>query len=1205
MFPKTTQFEKLLEAVPDSLVGVDQKGVIRFVNRQTELLFGYDRDQLIGEHIDTLVPEPLWQVYAEHRQDYFTDPRTRSLGLDLELRGRHQDGTDFPVNITMSLIDTGDVLLVITGAGEVTRQKKAVAKAELLDAIVAYSDDAIMGLTLGGIVTSWNPGAERMYGYSAAEMIGRSGSLLTPQDRTGELNLILDRIKDGRYVEHAETTLVRKDGILVPVSIAAAPIRSEDGTIVGASCVHRDVTRQRQAFEAAQRMAAIVQSSDEAIISRTLEGTITSWNPAAARMFGYSSEEIIGRPITVLIPANRAGEVIIHLAKISAGQRVDTLESMRLRKDGTAFPVALTVSPIHDANDRVVGASVIYRDVSELRHAAQYARSLIETALDPLVTISAEGTITDVNEATVQATGVPRDQLIGTDFSGYFTDPDKAHEGYQLVFAQGSVIDYPLTLRRTDGTLIEVLYNASVYHDASGNVLGVFAAARDVTTQRQLFEAAQRLAAIVESSQDAIIGGTLDGIITSWNPAAEKMYGYLRAEVVGRPVSLLVPPDRTGEAIAVIAKVSAGQHVEQFDTLNVRKDGTVFPISLTVSPIRDANEAVVGASVICRDVSELRHAAQYARSLIETALDPLVTISAEGTITDVNEATVQATGVPRDQLIGTDFSGYFTDPDKAHEGYQLVFAQGSVTDYPLTLRRTDAALIEVLYNASLYHDASGNVLGVFAAARDVTTQRQLFEAAQRLASIVEESQDAIIASTLDGVVTSWNPAAERMYGYCAAEIVGRSVQPMAPKDRLEEISDILEQVRAGQHVANLETERVRKDGSVFPVSVSASPVRDAGGMIIGTSVISRDLSEQRRALEVAQRLAAIVQNSGEAIVSGSLDGTITSWNPAAAAMFGYSGVQIVGKHASLLMPNDRASDLRDIAGQVRAGRHVKGLETKRVRKNGSVFPVALSASPVRGADGTVTGASLIYHDLSEQKGALATAQAMAAIVESSEDAIIARTLDGTITSWNPAAARLFGYTSAEIVGKHVGLLIPQDRGAEMISVLAKISAGQPVDNFATVRVRKDGTVFPVALTISPLHNEHGAVTGASVIYRDLSELRHAARYARSLIEAALDPMVTISPDGTITDTNEATVKVTGVPRHKLIGTDFSGYFTDAQRAHECYQRAFTQGSVTNYPLTLCRRDGARTDVLYNASVFRDEGGAVLGVCAVARDLSRH
>src|ERR1035437_9346785 len=143
MFPKTTQFEKLLEAVPDALVGVDQKGVIRFVNRQTELLFGCDREQLIGEHIDMLVPGPLWQVYVDHREDYFAKPDNRSLGVDLELIGRHQNGTEFPINVTMSLIDTGDVLLAITGVGDVTRRKQAVAKAELLDALVTYSDDAI------------------------------------------------------------------------------------------------------------------------------------------------------------------------------------------------------------------------------------------------------------------------------------------------------------------------------------------------------------------------------------------------------------------------------------------------------------------------------------------------------------------------------------------------------------------------------------------------------------------------------------------------------------------------------------------------------------------------------------------------------------------------------------------------------------------------------------------------------------------------------------------------------------------------------------------------------------------------------------------------------------------------------------------------------------------------------------------------------
>src|ERR1035438_7423174 len=119
-----TRFEKLLEAVPDALVGMDQKGVIRFVTRQTELLFGYDRDDLIGRPVETLVPEPLWQIYAQHKEDYFADPRTRSSGLDVELSGRHHNGSEFPIHVSMSHIDTGDVLLVITGVDDVAKRSE-------------------------------------------------------------------------------------------------------------------------------------------------------------------------------------------------------------------------------------------------------------------------------------------------------------------------------------------------------------------------------------------------------------------------------------------------------------------------------------------------------------------------------------------------------------------------------------------------------------------------------------------------------------------------------------------------------------------------------------------------------------------------------------------------------------------------------------------------------------------------------------------------------------------------------------------------------------------------------------------------------------------------------------------------------------------------------------------------------------------------
>jgi PAS domain S-box-containing protein len=604
MSSKTTRFEKLLEAVPDALVGMDQKGEIRFVNRQTEALFGFDRDQLIGQPIETLVPESLWQIYTQHRKDYFADPRTRSSGLDVELSGRQRDGTDFPINVSMSTIDTGDVLLVITAVCDVAQRQQAVRNAGLTAAIVEYSDDAIIGVTLKGTITSWNPAAEEMYGYSSRETIGKSLRLLVPVDRAGELTDVLAKIRAGQHVKHLETNRVRKDGTTVSVSITVAPMRDADGVVVGASTAHRDVTEQRQAFEATQRIASIVEYSGDAIFGRTLDGVITSWNPAAERMFGYASDEIIGKPATLLIPPDRVGEAEALMADVSAGQLVQHLETHRVRKNGTVFPVSITLSPIRDAHGVVVGASVIGRDVSELKRAAQYARGLIEADPDPLGMISPEGTITDVNEATVKATGVPRDQLIGTDFSQYFTDPDTARKGVQRALAQGSLTDGTLTVRHQDGTLTDFLCNATVYRDINGQVIGLLTAARDMTKQKEAFEAAQRMAAIARYSGDAIIGSALEGTITSWNPAAEAKFGYASDEIIGRPLKLLTPQGRTGEITSILFRIKAGSLVERHETTRLRKDGTVIGVFLTVVPIRGADGTIAGLCLIVSDLTE-------------------------------------------------------------------------------------------------------------------------------------------------------------------------------------------------------------------------------------------------------------------------------------------------------------------------------------------------------------------------------------------------------------------------------------------------------------------------------------------------------------------------------------------------------------------------------------------------------------------------
>jgi PAS domain S-box-containing protein len=493
----------------------------------------------------------------------------------------------------------------------------------------------------------------------------------------------------------------------------------------------------------------------------------------------------------------------------------------------------------------------------EQRQASQYARSLIEASLDPLVTISPEGKITDVNEATVKVTGVFRDKLIGTDFSNYFTEPEKAREGYQQVFAKGSVTDYPLTIRHQDGRLTDVLYNASVYRDVQGKVLGVFAAARDVTesksVMREFAETKNFLDNILQSSTKySIIGKDLNHRILSWNEGAQRNYGYTAEQIIGQDSSVLhAPEDVDSGAVDNMLTIAYEQGLAEGEFQRVRKDGSRFMASVVVTRRNDASGRPIGYLLMSNDISEkkqaeeqLRQASQDARSLIESSLDPLVTISPDGKITDVNEATAKVTGLPREQLIGADFSNYFTEPEKAREGYRQVFAKGFVTDYPLTIRHEDGRLTDVLYNASVYKDARGNVLGVFAAARDVTAQKQ---ASQYARSLIESSLDPLVTISGDGKITDVNEATIKVTGVPREQLIGTDFSNyfMEP----EKAREGYQQVFAKGFVTDYPLTIRHRDGRLTDVLYNASVYKDTGGNVIGVFAAARDVTARKRVEE--------------------------------------------------------------------------------------------------------------------------------------------------------------------------------------------------------------------------------------------------------------------------------------------------------------------------------------------------------------------
>ena len=378
-----------------------------------------------------------------------------------------------------------------------------------------------------GVIQIFNVGAERMLGYAAGDVL----NLITPAD-ISDPNEIVQRaqalstefataiapgfealvFKASRGIEDIyELTYVCKDGSRLPAVVSVTALRDVGNVIIGYLLIGTDNTARKRAEEALIRAGAlqnaIFNSANFSSIATDASGVIQIFNVGAERMLGYAAADVVNQ----ITPADisdsqeviaRAKALSLELdTRIAPGFEAlvfkasrgieDIYELTYIRKDGSRFPAVVSVTALRDAENAIIGYLLIATDNTARSQASQYARSLLEASLDPLVTISPDGKITDINEGSSKVIGRSRTELIGTDFSDYFTEPAKARETYQQVFALGSVIDYPLTIRHREGRLTDVLYNASLYKDSSGTVLGVFAAARDITA-RKLVEAEQK-----------------------------------------------------------------------------------------------------------------------------------------------------------------------------------------------------------------------------------------------------------------------------------------------------------------------------------------------------------------------------------------------------------------------------------------------------------------------------------------------------------------------------------------------------------------------------------------------------------------------------------------------------------------------------------------------------------------------------------------
>jgi PAS domain S-box-containing protein len=656
--------------------------------------------------------------------------------------------------------------------------------------------------------------------------------------------------------------------------------------------LRREIAERKRAEERIAHIASFPELNPNPIVECDMEGRVIYKNPAMMNLFPDLLETGTAHPLlkdwTSILESKSSGKSMTR--DVEVRDRVYSQTIVYHAETGTI---------------RIYSADITERKLAEeaLRESEAQFRTLADTIPHLCWMANADGWIFWYNNRWYEYTGTTPEQMEGWGWQKVH-DPEtlpKVLEQWQSSIATGTPFNMVFPLLGADGVFRPFLTQVMPVRDQNGKIVRWFGTNTDITEQKR--------------SEEEL----------------EKLVDERTAELVEKNAQLV-------------------------DEITERKR---------------AEEA-------------LRLAGNYNRNLLEASLDPLVTIGPDGKITDVNAATETVTGYSRDRLIGTDFSDYFTEPEEARAGYQQVFREGAVRDYPLEVRHKDGRITPVLYNASVYKDDSGNAIGVFAAARDITEMKRAEDMLQKLASqnklILDSAGEGILGMDASGNHTFANPAAARMLGWEVEELIGRQSHPMWHHTRPdgspfpEEECNIHATSRQG--VAHHESEEVfwKKDGTSVPVEYTSTPVWE-GGKPVGVVVTFNDITERKRteeALRESEEKFRLLVDSAQdyAIVMLDPDGRVASWNAGAQRMKGYTATEIIGKSFSCFYPEDDirgGKPERELKIASETGRFED--EGLRARKDGSRFQANVVINAIRDKSGKLRGFSKITRDITERKRA--------------------------------------------------------------------------------------------------------------------------------------------------------------------------------------------------------------------------------------------
>jgi PAS domain S-box-containing protein len=666
----------------------------------------------------------------------------------------------------------------------------------------------------------------------------------------------------------------------------------------------------------------------------------------------------------------------------------------------------------------------------------------------------------------------------------------------------------------------------------------------EVERQKRLIEA------VLDAADYSIISANVAGTIQTVNRTACKWLGYRPDELLGNTPAAFHDPAEMTAAAQTLTK-AFGRHIEPgFDVFStpaasgqaderewtyIRKDATRFPVSLSLTAMRDGNDLIVGYLSIATDLTvskalaELteRHATeerQHARemhesegrlrAILENAVDGIITIDERGNIASFNPAAARLFGYTAEQAIGKNIKMLMPPPHHdEHDGYLLNYAATGIkkiigTFLEVVGRRWDGSLFPVELSVSeakpgenrLFTGIVRDISERKAAEAQAALQLQAVHQSEgRLRAVLENAVDGIITIDERGNIESFNPAAVRLFGYAPEGVIGKNIKMLMPAPYQDEHDGYLRNYAATgiKKIIGIGREVVgrRNDGSQFPMDLSVGET-SIGANRLFTGIV-RDISERKRAQAALKDQASLLDLAHDCIFVCDLNSKILYWNQGAATHYGWSAREALGNVTHAFLKTVFPAPLEEINAQLFQTGHWEG-ELVHTIRDGSLITVASRWALRKDAQGNPSTILQINSDITRHKQAELAAIHLATLVESSNDAIIGKDLDGTITSWNRGAEAMFGYTAAEIVGTSIRRLVPADRQGEEDRILQEVALGNHWEQLETVRQTKDGSSIHASLTVSPIKDKTGKVVGAAKIVRDISERKRSEEEIRQL-----------------------------------------------------------------------------------------------------------